>query len=242
MPVRELAWLGIPVLVDGAQGAGAIPVDVGELGCDFYTVSGQKWLLGPDTTGGLYVRPDWLERLALTSASYLSWADPEELVPVADGAAVRVGLDFRPGRWPGCSRRSRSRRRRERSASSARAEAAARCRELVAGHGGGRDGGRPGDARRMAPRRAARRRGRAPRRARRRRPGAPADRAGSAPRAGSGRATRTSTGSPPGSRARRAARRTCASRTGGASPRRRRRSRSGATRSVRRARRAGPGG
>jgi L-cysteine/cystine lyase len=44
---------GLPVLVDGAQSAGAIPVDVGSL--DFYTVSGQKWLCGPDSTGALYV-------------------------------------------------------------------------------------------------------------------------------------------------------------------------------------------
>src|SRR5262249_31075786 len=43
----------VPVLVDGAQSVGAIPVDVGEL--DFYTVSGQKWLCGPEATGALYV-------------------------------------------------------------------------------------------------------------------------------------------------------------------------------------------
>jgi L-cysteine/cystine lyase len=44
---------GLPLLVDGAQSAGAIPVDVGAL--DYYTVSGQKWLCGPDTTGALHV-------------------------------------------------------------------------------------------------------------------------------------------------------------------------------------------
>jgi L-cysteine/cystine lyase len=44
---------GLPVLVDGAQAAGGIPVGVGDL--DFYTVSGQKWLCGPDSTGALYV-------------------------------------------------------------------------------------------------------------------------------------------------------------------------------------------
>ena len=81
LPIRELAELGPPLLVDGAQSAGAIPVDVSALGCDFYTVSGQKWLLGPDATGGLYVRPDWTERLRLTYPSYLSWEDTVELVP-----------------------------------------------------------------------------------------------------------------------------------------------------------------
>jgi L-cysteine/cystine lyase len=72
-PVRELAGKGIPLLVDGAQTAGAIPVDVEELGCDFYTLSAQKWLLGPDVTGALYVRPEWVERMRLTFPSYGSW-------------------------------------------------------------------------------------------------------------------------------------------------------------------------
>ena len=84
LPIRELSGGGIPVLVDGAQGAGAIPVDVGALGCDFYTVSGQKWLLGPDATGGLYIRPDRIGELAMTFPSYISWEDPRSLEPWAD--------------------------------------------------------------------------------------------------------------------------------------------------------------
>ncbi len=84
LPIRELSGRGIPVLVDGAQGAGAIPVDVDALGCDFYTVSGQKWLLGPDATGGLYVRPDRVGELAMTFPSYTSWEDPHDLVPWPD--------------------------------------------------------------------------------------------------------------------------------------------------------------
>jgi L-cysteine/cystine lyase len=81
LPIRELGELGVPVLVDGAQAAGAISIDVRELRCDFYTVSGQKWLCGPDATGGLYVRPDWTERLRITYPSYVSWEDTVELVP-----------------------------------------------------------------------------------------------------------------------------------------------------------------
>jgi L-cysteine/cystine lyase len=84
LPVVELAEDGVPVLVDGAQSAGAIPVDVEELGCDFFTVSGQKWLLGPDATGALFVRADWVGRLPTTAPSYLSWEDPTELVPWPD--------------------------------------------------------------------------------------------------------------------------------------------------------------
>ena len=59
-PWRELREAtGLPVLVDGAQSVGAIAVDAGA--ADFYTVSGQKWLCGPDATGALYIRePDAL--------------------------------------------------------------------------------------------------------------------------------------------------------------------------------------
>jgi L-cysteine/cystine lyase len=54
-PWRELAEAtGVPVLVDGAQAAGAIDVDATP--ADFFTVSAQKWLCGPDGTGALYVR------------------------------------------------------------------------------------------------------------------------------------------------------------------------------------------
>jgi L-cysteine/cystine lyase len=66
MPVHDLKReTGLPVLVDGAQSVGAIPVDVGEV--DYYTVSGQKWLCGPEPLGALYVRdPDSL-RIAFPS-------------------------------------------------------------------------------------------------------------------------------------------------------------------------------
>ena len=66
IPVHELKErTGLPIVVDGAQSAGAIPVDVGAL--DFYTVSGQKWLCGPESTGALYVAdPDTL-RVAIPS-------------------------------------------------------------------------------------------------------------------------------------------------------------------------------
>lgn len=62
------AATGVPLLVDGAQSAGAIPVEVGEV--DFYTVSAQKWLCGPESTGALYVSDP--ERLRVTAPSYLS--------------------------------------------------------------------------------------------------------------------------------------------------------------------------
>ncbi len=76
MDIPALAQHGIPVLIDGAQALGAIPVDVRALGCDFYAGSGQKWLCGPDATGCLYVREDRVEQIRLSSAHYLSFDDP----------------------------------------------------------------------------------------------------------------------------------------------------------------------
>ena len=48
---------GVPVLVDGSQGAVHMPVDVRALGCDFYAITGHK-LYGPSASGALYVRPE----------------------------------------------------------------------------------------------------------------------------------------------------------------------------------------
>jgi len=57
---------GLPLLVDGAQSAGAVPT--GAEAFDFYTVSAQKWLCAPDPTGGLYVRDP--ERLRVAAPGY----------------------------------------------------------------------------------------------------------------------------------------------------------------------------
>ena len=77
LPVRAIADLaherGASVLVDGAQAAGAIPVDVAALGADAYAVAGQKWLLGPEGTGALYVAPALLERGRMTFGGWFSF-------------------------------------------------------------------------------------------------------------------------------------------------------------------------
>ncbi|MBA3384624.1 MAG: aminotransferase class V-fold PLP-dependent enzyme [Actinobacteria bacterium] len=129
LPWRELrAATGVPVLVDGAQSAGAIPVDATE--ADFYTVSAQKWLCGPDLTGALSVRdPD---SIRLAQPSYLSQREydlaqatfePHEgaarfdthFTPLAATAGLLAAFELHPA-W-----------RFERGA-----EASARCRELLA--------------------------------------------------------------------------------------------------------------
>jgi selenocysteine lyase/cysteine desulfurase len=48
----------VPVLFDGAQSYGAIPLDLSALNCDFYTFSGHKYIMAPQGTGGCYIRKD----------------------------------------------------------------------------------------------------------------------------------------------------------------------------------------
>jgi selenocysteine lyase/cysteine desulfurase len=68
MPIAELAELlksrDTLLVVDGAQAAGAIDVDVASLGCHAYAASGHKWLLGPKGTGFVFIRDDVRERIA----------------------------------------------------------------------------------------------------------------------------------------------------------------------------------
>jgi selenocysteine lyase/cysteine desulfurase len=74
----ELAHVDVPVLLDGAQGVGAVPVDVRALGCDAYAGAGQKWLCGPDGLGMLYITPEFSERVAATRRGYTNLEDPNE--------------------------------------------------------------------------------------------------------------------------------------------------------------------
>jgi selenocysteine lyase/cysteine desulfurase len=72
----ELAQTGVPLVLDGAQGVGAVAIDVAGLGCAFYAGSGQKWLCGPVGTGMLWVAPEWGERLAPMGTTYINLAEP----------------------------------------------------------------------------------------------------------------------------------------------------------------------
>lgn len=100
----------VPVLLDGAQGAGAVGFAVGELGCAFYAASGQKWLCGPVGTGLLWIAPQWRDRLVPVAPTYMNLEDPAlglDAVPHPDGrahdapslaletlASARAGLDI----------------------------------------------------------------------------------------------------------------------------------------------------
>ena len=127
----ELARLredsGLPLLVDGAQSAGAVPTGAEEF--DFYTVSAQKWLCAPEPTGGLYVRDP--ERLRVAAPGYAAQTayEPSGAFTPKEGAArfdagwigvpTLAGLVTALGTHPEWRYEGA-------------AQAAARCRELLA--------------------------------------------------------------------------------------------------------------
>jgi selenocysteine lyase/cysteine desulfurase len=73
-----LKELDIPVILDGAQGSGAIPLDMAEIGCAAYAAAGQKWLCGADATGMLYVAPEFHERIRPIAPAYMAFADASQ--------------------------------------------------------------------------------------------------------------------------------------------------------------------
>jgi L-cysteine/cystine lyase len=89
LAVGDLTGLDVPVLLDGAQGVGAVPIDVAQLGCAFYAGSGQKWLCGPIGTGMLWISPDWSDRLPAPGPTYMNLEIPGaglDAVPRQDAA------------------------------------------------------------------------------------------------------------------------------------------------------------
>ena len=96
---RALGDAPARVLLDGAQGLGAVPVRAAELGCDWYAASGQKWLCGPDGSGYLFspteLDPPW--------PGYGSLEDPRNpLDLVVHPGARRLDMGIQPssmGAW-----------------------------------------------------------------------------------------------------------------------------------------------
>jgi len=66
VPVKDVVRIahdrGIPVVVDGSQAAVHLPVDVQDIGCDFYVITGHK-LYGPSGIGALFGKREWLDRM-----------------------------------------------------------------------------------------------------------------------------------------------------------------------------------
>lgn len=92
LPLREIVNLcrqrGVQVLADGAQSAGAVPLNFRQIGAEFYAITGHKWLGGPEGIGALYVAPEALESLEPTFAGWRSTmfdsrGNPTEWLPGA---------------------------------------------------------------------------------------------------------------------------------------------------------------
>jgi L-cysteine/cystine lyase len=90
---RAARRVGAFVLVDGAQGVGALVTDPRELGADAYAFPAQKWLLGPEGLGALWVAREALPRIDLTFGGMGSGTEHG-----ADGS-LRLHPDARRLEW-----------------------------------------------------------------------------------------------------------------------------------------------
>jgi cysteine desulfurase/selenocysteine lyase len=106
VPVKDVVRIaharGIPVLVDGSQGAVHLPVDVQDIGCDFYVFTGHK-VYGPTGIGVLWAKYDHLvamrpfngggEMIREVSQDFISYGDPPHKFEAGTPAIVEaVGL------------------------------------------------------------------------------------------------------------------------------------------------------
>jgi selenocysteine lyase/cysteine desulfurase len=106
LPVREVcAWArghNLLSFIDGAHAIGMIPLNLREMGCDFYITSPHKWLLSPKGVGVLFVRDEACDRLWNTIATG-GWDDHASRAArlqqfgssnVSILAGLRAALDF----------------------------------------------------------------------------------------------------------------------------------------------------
>ncbi len=95
-PIQEITRRAharqVPVLVDGAQAFGRLPVDVQALGCDFYVFSSHK-AYGPTGVGVLYGKKEWLEELP----PYQGGGDMIETVSFAKTTYHQLPYKFEAG-------------------------------------------------------------------------------------------------------------------------------------------------
>lgn len=104
LPVREICrWAasrGLLTLVDGAQASGVFPINVREIGCDFYASNGHKWLSGPKGTGFFYGQ---LRRLSDLHLAHVG-AGSLERADIATGTAIpwpnALRFEFGTRSWP----------------------------------------------------------------------------------------------------------------------------------------------
>ena len=93
---------GVPVLVDGSQGAVHMPVDVQDIGCDFYAITGHK-LYGPSGSGAVYIRKERQaemrpfmgggDMIRDVKKDEITWADPPmKFEAGTPGIVQQIGL------------------------------------------------------------------------------------------------------------------------------------------------------
>ena len=92
MPVKEIRQMiqnrggrDVMLLLDGAQTAGHIALDMKDLDCEFYSIPGQKWLLGPEGVGALYIREDMISQVQphhVAGRATVSNHDPYRIEPI----------------------------------------------------------------------------------------------------------------------------------------------------------------
>jgi L-cysteine/cystine lyase len=100
VPLREISELArrheVMVVVDGAQSAGQVPVDLHALGIDAYAMAGQKWLCGPEGTGLLYVSRDRFADIAPTFARYGQFEPSGYFIPAEGAKRYEIGEFYSP--------------------------------------------------------------------------------------------------------------------------------------------------
>ena len=93
---------GVPVLVDGSQAAVHMPVDVQDIGCDFYAITGHK-LYGPSGSGAIYIRRERMDEMIPfigggdmireVHKDEVTWADPPmKFEAGTPGIVQQIGL------------------------------------------------------------------------------------------------------------------------------------------------------
>jgi L-cysteine/cystine lyase len=99
LPVKEITEMAhshdVLVAVDAAQSFGSLPLNMDELGADFYACPGQKWICGPEGTGSLYVRPSSIGEIEQTFGGGMQWGSLDyygaSFTPAAGAGRFDVG-------------------------------------------------------------------------------------------------------------------------------------------------------
>jgi selenocysteine lyase/cysteine desulfurase len=104
LPAREICrWAAarnLLTLLDGAQASGVFPINLHEIGCDFYASNGHKWLSGPKGTGIFYGRRERLPGLYLAHVGAGSLERADIATGTADPWPSALRFEFGTRAWP----------------------------------------------------------------------------------------------------------------------------------------------